>query len=102
MEIINEKITLYINFFTYRSYVYFYSFPTVESNTFTQIESVDKEDRKLTKNQKISWFLAGLFGGIIGVVVRYYLNYCIKKKKGQFKFNILGFGGRISDFIRSY
>ena len=67
------------------------SFPIVESNTFTQIESADKEDRKLTKKQKLAWFLAGLAGGIIGVVIALISQLLYKKKKGQFKFALLGF-----------
>ena len=83
----------------------FASFPTVESNLFTQIESVDEEDKKLTKNQKLAWVLVGLFGGIIGVVIALLSQLVYKKKKGQFKFALLGYvaflilSGLISFFI---
>lgn len=68
------------------------SFPIVESNNFTQIESVDEEDKKLTKKQKLAWVLVGLIGGFAGVVSALIASLISEKKKGQFKFALLGFG----------
>ena len=81
------------------------SFPIVESNPFTQIETADEEDKKLTKKQKLAWVLAGLVGGIIGVVIASISQLVYKKKKGQFKFALLGYAaflilsGLISFFV---
>ena len=81
------------------------SFPIVESNPFTQIESADEEDKKLNKKQKLAWILAGLVGGIIGVVIALLSQLTYKKKKGQFKFALLGYAvflilsGLISFFV---
>ena len=60
---------LYILIFTLIGQTSVYDFPIVESNTFTQIESLDKEDRKLTKKQNHLGLIVGLFffGCIIGV-----------------------------------
>lgn len=67
------------------------SFPIIESNPFTQFESVDVDEKKLTKKQKLAWVLAGLSGGIIGVVIALLSQLVYKKKKGQFKFALLGY-----------
>ena len=72
--------------------VIYASFPIVESNQFIQIESVDEEDKKLTKKQKLAWVLVGLIGGLTGVIIALIAWLISKKKKGQFKFALLGFG----------
>ena len=68
------------------------SFPIVESNQFIQIESVDEEDKKLTKKQKLAWILVGLLGGLTGVIIALLAWIISKNKKGQLKFVFLGFG----------
>ena len=72
--------------------VIYASFPIIESNQFTQIESLDEGDKKLTKKQKLAWFLVGLIGGLTGVVIALIAWLISEKKKGQFKFALLGFG----------
>ena len=72
--------------------VIYASFPIIESNQFTQIETVDEEDKKLTKKQKLAWVLVGLIGGFAGVVSALIASLISEKKKGQFKFALLGFG----------
>ena len=69
------------------------------------MSQLDKEDKKLTKKQKI-WILGWSFGGIIGVVISLLSQLIYKKKKGQFKFILLGYmkkflilSGLISFFI---
>tara|TARA_B100000674_G_scaffold14225_1_gene10385 strand:- start:3975 stop:4334 length:360 start_codon:yes stop_codon:yes gene_type:complete len=83
---------LYILIFALIGKTFVYaSFPTVESNPFTQIESAYEEDKKLTKKQKLAWILAGLVGGIVGIVIALISQLVYKKKKGQFKFALLGY-----------
>lgn len=69
------------------------SFPVSEHNSFTQIEIVDEDtedDKKLTKKQKIAWILVGLLSTFLGVTIALIAQLISKKKKGQFKFALLG------------
>jgi len=71
------------------------SFPVTETNNLTSIEIVDEEteeSKKLSKRQKVFWFLVGLVGGILGVIIALIAQLISKKKKGQFKFALLGAG----------
>ena len=71
------------------------SFPVTETNNLTSIEIVDEEteeSKKLSKRQKVVWFLVGLVGGILGVIIALIAQLISKKKKGQFKFALLGAG----------
>ena len=71
------------------------SFPVTETNNLTSIEIVDEEteeSKKLSKRQKVIWFLVGLVGGILGVIIALIAQLISKKKKGQFKFALLGLG----------
>ena len=60
------------------------------------VEDLYKEEgegkKKLTKKQKLAWFLVGLIGGLTGVVIALIAWLISEKKKGQFKFALLGFG----------
>ena len=83
---------LYILIFALIGETFVYaSYPTVESNPFTQSESAYEEGKKLTKKQKLAWILAGLVGGIVGIVIALISQLVYKKKKGQFKFALLGY-----------
>lgn len=69
------------------------SFPVSEYNNFTQIETIDEEtedDKKLTKKQKLAWILVGLVATFLGVVIALITQLISKKKKGQFKFALIG------------
>ena len=72
--------------------VIYASFPIVESNPFLQIETIEEEaEKKLTNKQKLAWIIAGLAGGLIGVTIALLSQLISKKKKGQFKFALLGY-----------
>ncbi len=84
------------------------SFPVNKTDDFTKFEitnQTEDSDKKLTKKQKIAWFLIGLAGGIIGLIIALIINLTSKKKKQQFKYALFGFigflilNGLISYFI---
>ena len=90
------KKLLYILLLTFIGQATVYaSFPVTETNNFTSIEIVDEEtdeSKKLSTRQKVVWFLVGLLGGILGVIISLIAQLISKKKKGQFKFALLGAG----------
>lgn len=78
------------------------SFPVSGYNNFTQIETINEDiedDKKLTKWQKIAWILAGFLGTFLGVVIALITQLISKKKKGQFKFALLGIAIYFAIFI---
>tara|TARA_X000000368_G_scaffold396168_1_gene364222 strand:+ start:473 stop:832 length:360 start_codon:yes stop_codon:yes gene_type:complete len=69
------------------------SFPVSGYNNFRQIETIDEDtedDKKLTKKQKIAWILVGLLTTFLGVTIALITQLISKKKKGQFKFALIG------------
>ena len=74
----------------------FASFPLNNTDNFSKIErtyQIEDGEKELTKKQKIAWFLIGLAGGIIGVIIALITNLTSKKKKQQFKYALFGFIG---------
>lgn len=70
------------------------SFPVSGYNNFAKIETINEDtedDKKLTKIQKIAWILVGFVGIYVGVIAALITQLISKKKKGQFKFALLGF-----------
>lgn len=88
------KKLLYILLFAFIAQTSVYaSFPVSKHNSFTQIELVDEDtedDKKLTKKQKLAWILVGLVATFLGVVIALIAQLISKKKKGQFKFALIG------------
>ena len=76
--------------------IIFASFPVNNTDNLSKVEityQTNDGDKKLTKKQKIAWFLIGLAGGIIGLIIALITNLTSKKKKQQFKYALFGFIG---------
>ena len=94
---------LYILLFLVVGQTYTYaSFPVSGYNNFGQIETIDEDtedEKKLTKRQKIAWIIVGVLGTFLGVVIALITQLISKKKKGQFKFALLGLAIYFAIFI---
>ena len=103
-----KKIFCIFIFVIFQNNIIFASFPVNKTYDLTKFEITNQTndgDKKLTKKQKIAWFLIGLAGGIIGLIIALITNLTSKKKKQQFKYALFGFiaflilNGLISYFI---
>ena len=91
-----KKIFYILIILIFQNNIIFASFPVNNTDNLSKVEityQTNDGDKKLTKKQKIAWFLIGLAGGIIGLIIALITNLTSKKKKQQFKYALLGFIG---------
>jgi len=91
-----KKIFYIFIFAIFQNNIIFASFPVNNTDNLSKFEityQTNDNDKKLTKKQKIAWFLIGLAGGIIGLIIALITNLTSKKKKQQFKYALFGFMG---------
>jgi len=91
-----KKIFYIFIFLIFQNNIIFASFPVSNTDNLSKFEityQTNDDDKKLTKKQKIAWFLIGLAGGIIGLIIALITNLTSKKKKQQFKYALFGFMG---------
>ena len=91
-----KKIFYIFIFLIFQNNIIFASFPVNNTDNHSKFEityQTNDDDKKLTKKQKIAWFLIGLAGGIIGLIIALITNLTSKKKKQQFKYALFGFMG---------
>ena len=66
------------------------SFPVTENNTSEMVYSEEDPDVPISKSEKVFWFILGLLGSYVGVIIAI-IYQLITKKKGIIKQALFGF-----------
>ena len=66
------------------------SFPVTDNNTSEMVYSEEDPDVPISKSEKVFWFILGLLGSYVGVIIAI-IYQLITKKKGIIKQALFGF-----------